>query len=96
MRRWWWVGEKRIMLDPEPAPEAADEPLPENRCVADQVAAADALLGHVVQSWVGNEWQIRSNDDETVFEFTDPQVPCLQLAWLTAEVADGSLTRFSR
>lgn len=64
-----------------------------NAWVAQQVAGAKALEGQVVRTWVGVEMAVRSNEDETVFEFTDPQVPCLQLWGLTVESEHGALTR---
>lgn len=66
-----------------------------NPWVAKQVAGAKALEGQVVRAWVGVEMAVRSNEDETVFEFADPQVPCLQLWGLTAESDTGALTRLS-
>ncbi len=66
-----------------------------NQWVAQQVAGAKALEGQVVLAWVGVEMAVRSNEDETVFQFTDPQVPCLQLWGLTAESDAGALTQFS-
>ncbi len=64
-----------------------------NPWVAKQVAGARALEDQVVGAWAGVEMAVRSNEGETVFQFTDPQVPCLQLWGLTAELGDGALTR---
>ena len=62
--------------------------------VAEHVKAAQSLAGQSVRSWAADEQAIRSNADETQFDFTDPQVPCLQLTALTVESANGSITRF--
>jgi hypothetical protein len=66
-----------------------------NPWVTQQVAGVKALEGQVVRAWNGVEMAVRSNNDETVFVFTDPQVPCLQLWALTIESDDGALTRLS-
>ena len=61
-----------------------------NPWVHAQVKAAQALAGATVRSWTAWEMAIRSNADETHFEFTDPQVPCLQLAALVIDSSMGS------
>lgn len=93
MRRWW--RDRRRQADPVGSTReevAASQRVPK-LWIEQQVASAKALEGQEIRSWVGVEDAIRSNEDETVFEFEDPLAPCLYLAILEIHVADDIVAR---
>lgn len=66
-----------------------------NEGVQLQVDVARSLVGEVIDRWDGVEMAIRSNDDESEFWFSDPQVPCLQMFLIDLLTSAGAAVRFN-
>lgn len=93
MSRQWRNGRDRAeSADASSAEELAARQRVPGTWIEEQVAAASALEGREIQAWLGVEDFIRSNEDETVFEFDDPNAPCLYLAVVEIQmVADPTV-----